>query len=642
MAASSGSGSDSPATRAGPGSTIRIGGASGFWGDAALATPQLIAGGNVDFLVYDYLAEITMSIMARARAADPSRGYATDFVSAAMAPNLEEIASRGIRVISNAGGVNPAACAAALEAEISARGLSLRVAVVSGDDLMERLPEFRDAREMFSSAAFPDPASVASINAYLGAFPIAAALDAGADIVVTGRCVDSAVTLGACIHAFSWDRGDLDRLAQGSLAGHILECGTQATGGNFTDWESIADSLFDAGYPIAEIETDGSFRVTKPEGTGGLVSVATVGEQMLYEIGDPGAYLLPDVACDFRNVRLEQLAPDVVGVSGACGRGVPDQLKVSATWADGFRAGQLWTIYGRDADAKARCLAQGIFKRTSDRLAEAGLPDLTEESFEILGSETHFGASARALSVREVDLKIAAKHPSAAGIGIFLKEMVGLALTAPPGLTGFAGARPKPTPVVRLFSMLVDRASVPASVSVDGVPVPFSEEPAGSAEQDGSGADTYEVPAPTPVPDDELVEVPLERLAVARSGDKGDKANIGIMARHGDFLPWIAQRLSAAYVREYFAHFLTSQAEGAVERFYLPGSHALNFLLHDVLGGGGVASLRADPQGKGYAQLLLGELIALPRQLAEAHDIDLTPYDTGPGTNDDVHESSHA
>ncbi|MEO1078677.1 MAG: acyclic terpene utilization AtuA family protein [Pseudomonadota bacterium] len=620
MAAQQTSGSDATATSADT-STIRIGGASGFWGDAALATPQLIADGNLDFLVYDYLAEITMSIMARARAADASRGYATDFVSAAMAPNLEEIAARGIRVISNAGGVNPAACASALEAEIAARGLALRVAVVTGDDLMERLAGFLDAREMFSSAVFPDPKAVASINAYLGAFPIAAALDAGADIVVTGRCVDSAVTLGACIHAFSWNREDLDRLAQGSLAGHLLECGTQATGGNFTDWESIADSLFDAGYPIAEVAADGSFRVTKPEGTGGLVSVTTVGEQMLYEIGDPGAYLLPDVCCDFRDVRLEQLAPDVVGVSGARGRGVPDQLKVSATWADGFRAGQLWTIYGRDADAKAHCLAQGIFRRTSSRLAEAGLPALTEESAEILGSETHFGAAARAANVREVDLKIAAKHPSTAGIGIFLKEMVGLALTAPPGLTGFAGARPKPTPVVRLFSMLVDKASVPASVSVDGLPLSYAEPAADVVGGGLSDVESNDVPVPTPVGADELIEVPLERLAVARSGDKGDKANIGVMARHRDFLPWIAQRLSATYVREYFAHFLASQADGAVERFYLPGSHALNFLLHDVLGGGGVASLRADPQGKGYAQLLLGELIALPRELAEAHEL---------------------
>ncbi|MEE4278686.1 MAG: acyclic terpene utilization AtuA family protein [Halieaceae bacterium] len=603
--------------------SIRIGGASGYWGDASLATPQLITGGRLDFLVYDYLAEITMSILARARAADASKGYATDFVSAAMLPYLQAIAKQGIRVLSNAGGVNPEACAEALREAIAAQGLSLRVAVVSGDDLVQRAGEFTGAREMFSGTPFPAPERIASMNAYLGAFPIAAALDAGADIVVTGRCVDSAVTLGACIHAFSWQPDDLDRLAQGSLAGHILECGTQATGGNFTDWEELGERLFDAGYPIAEVEADGRFRVSKPEGSGGVVSVATVGEQMLYEIGDPAAYALPDVICDFSTVKLEQEAPDVVCVSGARGRGVPATLKVCATWADGFRAGQLWTMYGRDADRKARHLAEGIFRRTDERLGALGLPPLSERSFEVLGSETHFGAAARDLSPREVDLKVAARHPSAQGIGVFLKEMVGLALTAPPGLTGFAGARPKPTPVVRLFSLLVERERVPVRVEIDGMTVDYRDAAGAAAALPGEGPG---VRAEAPLPDvaqrgAEMVEVPLEALAVARSGDKGDKANIGIMARHADFLPWIAQHFTAEAVASFFAHFLASTGPGAVERFYLPGTHALNFLLHDVLGGGGIASLRADPQGKGYAQLLLCESLALPRALAEAHDL---------------------
>ena len=212
---------------------IRVGGAAGFWGDASLAAPQLLAGGDLDYLVFDYLAEITMSIMARARAADSGKGYATDFVSAAMRPNLPAIAAQKVRVIANAGGVNPMACAEALRREIAAQDLSLRVAVVLGDDLTERAGEFTGQCEMFSDEAFPPPESIASINAYLGAFPIAEALDAGAHIVITGRCVDSAVTLAACIHRFGWRREDFDRLAQGSLAGHILECGTQATGGNF-------------------------------------------------------------------------------------------------------------------------------------------------------------------------------------------------------------------------------------------------------------------------------------------------------------------------------------------------------------------------------------------------------------------------
>ncbi|MFT7286177.1 MAG: hypothetical protein ACI87W_000281 [Halieaceae bacterium] len=598
-------------------SSIRIGGASGFWGDAALATPQLLATGRVDYLVYDYLAEITMSIMARARAADPARGYATDFVSSAMAPNLATIAQQGVKVVANAGGVNPRACAEALREQIVAQGLDLRVAVVLGDDLRERAAEFSEHVEMFSGDAFPDPEKIASINAYLGAFPIAAALCAGADIVITGRCVDSAVTLGACIHAFDWGRDDFDRLAQGSLAGHILECGTQATGGNFTDWESVVDTLPQAGYPIAEVLADGCFRLSKPEGSGGLVSPGTVGEQMLYEIGDPCAYLLPDVVCDFSAVEIRQLQPDLVEVSGARGRGAPDSFKVCATWADGFRSGQVWTMYGRDAGLKALHLADAIFSRSESMLEGQGLAPLSETSVEVLGVETHFGAAARRENAREVDVKIAAKHPSAKGIGVFLKEMVGLALTAPPGLTGFAGARPKPTPVVRLFSFVLGKSALNPVVELEGEVVAVSGVDAGSAIRPPDS-----VPPPEDVPaDEEAVELPLETLAFGRSGDKGDKANIAILARHADFLPFIAGALSEARVAEYFAHFLAPGQLRPVERFYLPGTHALNFLLHDVLGGGGIASLRADPQGKGYAQLLLAESVWIPRELAHRHGV---------------------
>ena len=264
-----------------PDKTIRVGGASGFWGDAALATPQLLADGRLDYIVYDYLAEITMSILARARAENPELGFATDFVTQAMKPNLAQIALQKVKVISNAGGVNPVACAAAVRALVAEKGLSLKVAAITGDDLIARREEFAANAEMFSGEAYPDPGKVLSINAYLGAFPIAKALDDGADIVITGRCVDSAVTLGACIHEFGWTADDLDRLAGGSLAGHVIECGPQATGGNFTDWESVIDRLDEIGYPIAEISADGSFVCTKPEKTGGTVNIGTVSGDFL-------------------------------------------------------------------------------------------------------------------------------------------------------------------------------------------------------------------------------------------------------------------------------------------------------------------------------------------------------------------------
>lgn len=591
---------------------IRIGGASGFWGDAALATGQLLAAGRLDYLVYDYLAEITMSILARARRADPCLGYATDFLTAAMQPNLKAIAAQGVKVIANAGGVNPQGCAEALRALIEAQQLPLKVAVVLGDDLFPAVEAFSagDFREMFSGEPFPPADRIASMNAYLGAFPIARALEAGADIVLTGRCVDSAVSLGACIHAFGWGRENLDYLAQGSLAGHLLECGTQATGGNFTDWEQITESLADIGYPIAEVMPTGDFVLTKPAGTGGCVSIGTAAEQMLYEIGDPQAYLLPDVVCDFSQVTMEQQGPDRVLVRGARGKSAPDTVKVSVTWTDGFRGGEVWTYYGRDAETRARRFAELVLERSGRALSARGLPAFRETCVEIIGAESHYGAARTLTRPREVIVKIAARHDSAAGMGVLFKETVGLALSAPPGLTGFAGGRPKPSPVVRLFSMLVPKSALDVRVEFEGRSIQCSDPPGTPAH---SAAREHPKPPQVSTHNEMLVVLPLERLAWARSGDKGDKANIGVIARRPEYLPWIWSVLDEDAVKLRFAHFL----HGRVERFLLPGLPAINFLLHDVLGGGGVASLRNDPQGKGYAQLLLEYPIPLPASLAE-------------------------
>lgn len=590
--------------------TVRIGGASGFWGDAAMATPQLLRGGALDYIVYDYLAEITMSIMARARAEKPDAGYATDFVSLALKPNLTEIARQKVKIISNAGGVNPESCAKAVRALIADRGLDLTVAAITGDDLLAAKDELakRNIGEMFSGDAFPEISKILSINAYLGAFPIAKALDEGADIVITGRCVDSAVTLGACIHEFGWRCDELDRLAGGSLAGHILECGPQATGGNFTDWETVIDRLEDIGYPIAEISPDGSFICTKPEGSGGIVNIGTVSEQMLYEIGDPQAYMLPDVVCDFSAVSVTQAGENRVQVSGAKGRPAPDTYKVCATWLDGFRGGLNMTFYGIDASRKAERFAEAVFKRARRTLRMLNLPEYTETSVEVIGAESQFGNARRIEVSREVVVKMAAKHPDATGIGILLKEATGLGLATPPGLSGFAGGRPKPMPVARLYSFTLAKDVVSIGVDVDGKKGEF-------ADARGERFDPATLPRPQIPRAEDLsnpVSVPLVSLAWARSGDKGDKANIGVIARKPEYFPYICRALTTDVVASRFAHFL----KGNVERFIMPGPHALNFVLNNVLGGGGVASLRNDPQGKGYAQLLLEVPIEIPTALA--------------------------
>lgn len=589
---------------------VRIGGACGFWGDSVAATGQLLKVPELDYLVYDYLSEITLSLMARARQKAPDLGYATDFVEHALGPHLALVAERGVKVLSNAGGMNPQACAEALREQIARLGLDLSVGVVLGDDLLGQAAAFeaQGVREMFSGAGFPKAASVASINAYLGAGPVVAALNAGADIVITGRCADSALTLAACVHGLGWDFADCDLLAAGSLVGHLLECGTQVTGGNFTDWRDVPD-VKRIGYPVATVFADGRAELSKPEGSGGLVSFGSVAEQLTYEIGDASLYLLPDVTCDFSEVRIEEVGPDVVRVSGARGALAPEQLKVSVTWADGWRIGLLLGYVGLEAEDKARALADLAVGRAESVLKRLGAPGYSEVSVEIVGAGSQSGAPVAAYGLQEVVLKLAARHVDQRAAGLLLRELTGLGLSVGPGLTTFNSGRPKPSPVVRLFSFLLDREALSPEVLVEEQRVEDVPEP-----RVASVAASSSSPAVPSVgaSDEDLVDVPLVKLAYARSGDKGDLANIGVIARRAEWLPWIAAALSKERVAAVFAHFEPSR----VERFYMPGIHALNFVLHDVLGGGGIASLRLDPQAKAYSQILLSTSVRVPKSVA--------------------------
>jgi len=586
------------------GKPVRIGCASGFWGDSLAGTGQLVTLGGIDFLVYDWLAEITLSLLARVKAKKPDAGFVPDFVEA-LAPHLPAIKTQGIRVVSNGGGMNPAACGAALAAKAAALGLEFKIAVVTGDDLKPVEADFRAAgvTEMFSGAPLPE--KLVTANAYMGARPIAAALDSGAEIVITGRCVDSAVTLGPLVHHFGWSWQDWDRLAQGSLAGHLIECGAQGTGGLFTDWRAVP-GWEDMGFPIVEVAADGSFLLTKPAGTGGLISPLSAVEQMLYEIGDPGAYLLPDVACDLRAVRLEQAGPDVVRVTGARGRAPSGKLKVSATVADGFRTIGTVTIGGREAVPKAERAGAAILARARRLIAEKGLAPLAETSIEVLGSEATYGphAGLGAKGVREVVLKIGARAASADSLEVLAREVAPAATATAQGLTGLYAGRPAVQPVFRTFSFLWPAAQVPATVTLgDSVQV----------------IETPEPPVAEPAPEVPPVEavhgagpaVPLIALAVGRSGDKGDIANIGVAARDPAYLPFIRAALTPQAVAGWFGHTGVSR----VERFDLPGSNALNFMLHDSLGGGGVASIRIDPQGKAFAQMLMDFPVPVPQGL---------------------------
>lgn len=598
------------------GKVVRIGGASGFWGDSSVGAPQLVDSGQIDYLVFDYLAELTMSILASARLKKPELGYATDFVSVAMKAVLRDVIAKGIRVVSNAGGVNPEGCAAALAALAREQGVELKIAVVMGDDVMPRLSALREAgnvREMQSGAALP--ANILTANAYLGAFPIKAALDAGAHVVITGRCVDSAVTLGVLMHEYGWSAQDYDRLSGGSLAGHILECGCQATGGLHTDWDTVPDWAH-IGYPIAECRDDGTFTVTKPPGTGGKVSTAVVAEQMIYEIANPAAYILPDVVCDFTQVHLQQVGEHRVEVSGAIGREPTDTYKVSATYMDGFKSSAQLTIVGFDAAAKARRTGQAILERTGELLEHLGLSSYSRTHLEVLGAESCYGPHARAEGTREAILRLTVTHPKKEALGLFAREVAPAGTSWAPGTTGSGGGRAAASPSIRQYAFLLPKSGLSLMVLLDGHTIDVAQVPGQpcATEPPPSAAQMQTVSAAvTPAAgwSAEMIEVPLIRLVWARSGDKGDISNIGVIARHVQLLPLLREQLTEARVAAYLAHLV----KGRVTRYDLPGINAFNFVCEQALDGGGMASMRNDPLGKGMAQILLSMPVQVPISL---------------------------
>ncbi|MEH6606513.1 MAG: acyclic terpene utilization AtuA family protein [Pseudomonadales bacterium] len=584
--------------------TVRVGCASAFYGDSQLAARQLVEKGEIDYLVFDYLAEVTMAILSQAKAKNENLGYAVDFVTVAMKDVLADCAKKGIKVVANAGGVNVPACIAALESLCEQQNLNLTVAGVYGDDLTPQKSQLiaQGLPEMQTGAALPE--KTASINAYLGARPIVDALVAGADIIVTGRVVDSAVALAPLMYEFGWTASDYDQLAQGSLAGHVIECGAHCTGGNFTDWQLVPD-FADMSYPIAEVSEDGSFIVDIPPGTGGMVSIGTVGEQILYEIGDPANYLLPDVACDFTQVHLQEIAKDRVRVSGAKGRSPGPYYKVCATYVDGYRLMSSFFMAGLRSTEKAKASLEAWVRRTQRVFAERGWEDYREVSLDVVGSESIYGPHARELNSREVMGKYGFHHNSREALTFASHEMAYLATSASPGMTGFGAGRVRPQPLIRVHSALLDKSQVAVKVQLgseiivdepylsDGESEPVKNEHVELESVDLSG---------------ETIEVPLEKLAYARSGDKGDNANIGIMARKVEYLPILQDQITAQAVDDYFAHLV----KGDVERFDVPGLYAYNFLLTEALGGGGTASLRLDSQAKTYGQMLLSKMVTVP------------------------------
>ncbi|KAJ8382701.1 hypothetical protein SKAU_G00034790 [Synaphobranchus kaupii] len=591
--------------------TVRIGCASGFWGDTATSVPQLIYGGKLDFLVFDYLSEITMSLLTAGKAKVPSMGYAPDFVQAAMSPYIKDIHTKGIRVISNAGGVNPLACAAALQEVVQKADLNLKIAVVTGDDLMPQKDSLTDLKMADDESTKPLPKGIHSMNAYLGALPIKRCLDLGADIVVTGRCVDSAVVLGPLMHSFGWKQSSYDLLAAGSLAGHLIECGAQCTGGIFTDWHKVPD-WDNMGFPVVECAADGSFVLSKPPKTGGLVSFGTVAEQLVYEIGDPQNYLLPDVTCDFSRVTVTEV-PGVDGgavkVEGARGTPPSGDYKVCATYMDGYRATAVCPVGGPRAVEKARRTAESIIKRTQNIFRKLGLDDYSAVNVQVLGAEDTYGPHAsNTTGPREAVVWMAVQHKQKKALEFFAREVAPAGTGMAPGLTGIVGGRPRVSPVLKPFFFLYPKTKMQVDIHLDGE---FTEMYEGEDVFQHEGQIIPRSQEEDRIKPQDLPIGPhsyrLEELAYTRSGDKGDSANIGVIARHPLYYPYLKKALTAGVVEEYFQHLIqkTDSSTPSVSRYELPGINGLNFVLRSSLGGGGVASLRSDPQGKAYGQMLL-------------------------------------
>ena len=543
---------------------VRIGGGSAFFIDSAMAVPQLIASG-VDYIILDYLAEGAMGLFGRMRAADPESGFPADFMDVHIGPFLAQLADGKIKVIANAGGVNPAGLGKMLRSKIAASGLDLKVACVAGDDLLGR--------------DFPNlPTGLTSVNAYLGAFPIAAALAQGADIIITGRVVDSALVLGALIHEFGWQETDFALLAGGTVAGHLIECGAQVTGGTFTDWRAV-EGWATIGSPIAECFADGSCIITKPEGTGGLVNVGTVAEQMLYEVSDPQAYFVPDVTVDFSTVSLGQVGPDRVRVTGATGYPPTDTLKVCATYDDGWRGIAYQPVIGPAAPEKARKQAAALFERGRLMLRGRGLADWRRTELVLIGGS------------EEVIAKLVVEHDDPIAAGLFVREQFAAISAMAPGTSISFGAQVQPC--MGLVSFLIPKKDVQATV--DGVAL-MGAEAAGfdmgmivrpSIPSGGSGLSRGAV---------------VGDLAYTRSGEKGETINIAVIARQPEHLPQLRAALSPQAIKDWFADL----GRFEVKLYDVPGIHAINIVLEGALPGGINASQRLDPAAKSIGQRLLG------------------------------------
>ena len=598
---------------------VRIGNAHGFWGDRIEAAAEMLAAEpNLDYITLDFLAEVSMSILALQRSRDLEAGWPRDVAEVIKSLVPYWRGGGRCRLITNGGGLNPEACARACRQILDDAGCGhLMVAIVNGDDVLDQLRAAAGDAALLHNLDTGESLSriqprLVTANAYLGAQPLAEALACGADIVITGRVADPSLTVAACAHFHAWKWDDWDRLAGATVAGHLIECGTQVTGGISTDWLDLPDlDIEQIGFPIVEVAEDGSFIVTKPHGTGGRVCEQTVKEQLVYEIGDPGNYLSPDVTVSFLSLRLTEESRDRMRVSGVSGRPAPASFKVSATYQDGFRAAGELTIYGTNAVAKARRAGQAVL----ERLRHNGVT-FRESLVECLGAgacHPRGPDDAAVADHRETVLRIAVADDSRESVERFSSALMPLITAGPPGTTGYAAGRPRVHPVFRYWPCLIERDRVTPQIELlagSGASpwrmLPASELPASEPTLAASATTVTRISAPpqsireevaTRAADATQQTARLNGIAFARSGDKGIHANVGVIARRPEDFSLLCRE---ATVERVAAHFGIEDVR-RVLRYEMPNLGAVNFVLHGILAN----PLRVDAQGKTLGQVLL-------------------------------------
>lgn len=577
---------------------LRVANCSGFFGDRHAAAREMVGGGPIDVLTGDYLAELTMAILMRQRMKDPAAGYARTFLTQ-MEEVLGDCAERGIKVVANAGGLNPSGLATAVQELASRLGASITVATVTGDDLMPRTGELSgELTNMATGERLEDRGlSLVTANAYLGGWGIAAALSRGADVVITGRVTDAALVVGPSAWRFGWERDDWDALAGAVVAGHVIECGAQATGGNYSFFAEVP-GMDRPGFPIAEVHSDGSSVITKHPGTGGLVSVGTVTAQLLYEIGPPG-YLNPDVVARIDTVALHQDGPDRVVIDGVRGEPPPPTTKVAGTALAGFRNSFTFVLAGLDIEAKAAVVESALWTELGgkDRFAAVDVQLLRTDHENPTSNEAAFAHLK--VTVMDPDRLKVGRMFSNAAVGLALANYPGFTMTAPPG---------RETPSVVYWPALV--AQPPSFVTIDGE---TAEVPPTVAPQLGTAVDPERLPdiAASAAADDDVVLAPIGRVVGARSGDKGGDANLGVWARNDAAYAWLDGFLTTERLRE----LLPETVDLTVERYRLPNLRAINFVLVGFLGEGVASSSKLDPQAKSLGEYFRAKLVPIPEDL---------------------------